>query len=375
MSGSVKQDKQRRTWYFKVDVPSANGGRKQAHKRGFRTKKEAEAALAELEASVRQGTYVMADPTTLAEYLNDTWLPSINSRVRATTADGYRRIVKTHIVPSLGGVKLQALNEPLVEAWVASLVSSGLNPKTVRNIHAVLSKALTDAMRLRLVARNAVSRALLPKVTTPQPRAWRPEELRAFLKRVEADRWATMWRLYAMTGMRRGEVLGLRWSDVDLDDGSLRVVWQRTVAGGRAVEGRPKTASGERTVALDPATVASLRTWRKAQAAERLAVGPAWIDEDGHVFTWPDGDLLWPQSVTRWFREHCVALGLPTVGVHGLRHTAATWMIATGESPKLVSERLGHSNVSITLQTYSHVLPSQDRAAAGRLAAAIDGSP
>lgn len=375
MSGSVKQDKKRRTWSFTVDVPSANGRRKQVHKRSFRTKKEAEAALAELEASVRQGTYVTADPTTLSEYLNDTWLPSIGSRVRATTADGYRRSVKTHIVPSLGSVKLQALSERMVEAWVASLVASGLNPKTVRNIHAVLSGALTDAIRLRLVSRNAASKAMLPKAVRPTPRAWREDDLRTFLSRVRADRWTALWRLLATTGMRRGEVLGLRWADVDLDLGVVNVVLQRTIAGGQVVEGQPKTTSGLRTVALDPGTVASLRAWRKVHNAERLVMGPAWLDPEGHVFTWPDGQPLWPQTVTRWFKDHCTAAGLPPIGVHGLRHTAATWLISSGESPKVVSQRLGHSHVSITLQLYSHVLPAHDRAAAERLARAIDGVP
>jgi integrase len=373
MSGSVKQDKKRRTWFYVADVPSAGGGRKQARARGFRTKKEAEAALAKLMSEVRQGVYVPNVVTTLSSFLNETWLPSITSRVQPTTADGYRRIVKTHIVPALGGVKVQALSEPMVEAWVANLVASGLNPKTVRNIHAVLSKAMADAIRLRLVSRNAASKAMLPKVFRPTPRAWREDDLRVFLGRVKDDRWAAMWRLLATTGMRRGEVLGLRWADVDLDEGSVNVVWQRTVAGGRVAEGQPKTNSGLRTVALDPGTVASLRAWRKVHHAERLAMGPGWVDPDGHMFTWPDGQPLWPQTITRWFKNHCTAAGLPTIGVHGLRHTAATWLISSGESPKVVSQRLGHSHVSITLQLYSHVLPGHDRAAADKFGSAIDG--
>jgi len=374
MSGSVKQDRQSRKWTVIVDVPSPDGRRRQARRRGFKTKKEAEVALAELTASVRDGSYVSTSSTTISSYLNDTWLPSISSRVRPTTADSYRRIVKTHIVPALGAVKVQALSEPMVEAWIATLIAAGVNPKTIRNIHAVLSKALTDAMRLRLVSRNAATRALLPKRSSPKPRAWREEELRTFLRHLDGDRWAPMWRLYAVTGMRRGEVLGLRWSDVDLDDGSVRVVWQRTIAGGKAIEGHPKTTSALRTIALDPATVAALRAWRKAHHEERLAMGEGWLDPDGHVFTWPDGQPLWPQTVTSWFKKHCRELGLTPVGVHGLRHTAATWMIASGESPKVVSERLGHSHVSITLHHYAHVLPAHDRAAAERLALAIDGA-
>jgi integrase len=145
----------------------------------------------------------------------------------------------------------------------------------------------------------------------------------------------------------------------------------RTVVTGRVVSGPPKTTSAGRTIALDSVTATTLRAWRRQQSAERLVMGADWPNTD-IVFTWQDGRSLYPQGVTKWFRAIAAEVNLPQIGVHGLRHTAATWMISSGVSPKLVAERLGHSNVSTTLSLYSHVLPGHDRAAAEALAAAFD---
>jgi integrase len=144
-----------------------------------------------------------------------------------------------------------------------------------------------------------------------------------------------MWRLLAVTGCRRGEVLGLRWEHVDLTAGTVTIAWQRAIAGGVVAEGATKTAAGNRTIALDGTTLAVLRSWRAQQAAERLQMGEGWAGDDW-VFAWPDGTPLWPQTVCRWFREHCDTLALPPIGVHGLRHTAGTFLIGAGENPKLV---------------------------------------
>jgi integrase len=287
------------------------------------------------------------------------------------TFDSYQKIVRLRIIPQIGGMSLQALDEPTVERWVAGLSASGLSAKTVRNGHGVLSISLRDALRLRLVSHNAATAAQLPKVPKQKPRAWSTEEVRRFLNHVRSDRWAPLWRLLATTGMRRGEALGLRWHDVDLEEGVVTVANTRTVVTGRVVSGPPKTTSAGRTIALDSVTATTLRAWRRQQSAERLVMGADWPNTD-IVFTWQDGRSLYPQGVTKWFRAIAAEVNLPQIGVHGLRHTAATWMISSGVSPKLVAERLGHSNVSTTLSLYSHVLPGHDRAAAEALAAAFD---
>ena len=167
----------------------------------------------------------------------------------------------------------------------------------------------------------------------------------------------------------------MRWSDIDLDVATVSLRRARVVAGGRVVEGPTKTMAGERSIALDAETMSVLRSWKSAQSAARLVMGAGWGNEVGLVFTKPGGTPLYPQTITALFKRISLDLGLPTIGVHGLRHSSATMMLASGISPKVVSQRLGHANVSITLDTYSHVLPAHDRAAAdfiGRTLAKAD---
>jgi integrase len=293
-------------------------------------------------------------------------------RVRPTTFDSYDRAVRNHLDPGLGSIELRKLNRATVAVWVSSLQSKGLAAKTVRNVHGVLTKALEDGVELGLVATNVAHKLRhLPSLPSSTPRAWSITQAARFVEHVRRDRWFTMWRYFAVTGCRRGEVLGLRWSDLDLDAGTVVVRNQRTIAGGSVVEGPPKTKHGFRTLALDGQTVAELRSWRRQQTEERLACGAGWHAGD-YVFCWQDGSSIWPQAPTDWFRAHCDELGLPQIGPHGLRHTAGTWMIARGENPKLVAQRLGHSHVSITLGLYAHVLPGHDQAAVDALGAALD---
>jgi len=310
----------------------------------------------------------------VGRYLTETWLPAIVTRVRPTTGDMYRRIIAKHVVPALGAVRIQVLDTATVSAFVSSLLKKGLSPKTVRNVHAVVSKALADAVDAGVVQRNAASAVKLPQVLKRAPRAWSAEQLGCFLDEVASDRHAALWRFLALTGCRRGEALGLRWTDVDLKAGTATLTNQRTIAGGSIVEGAPKTTSGARTLAIDAATVESLRALRAVQSSERLLLGASWPKDD-LVFAHPDGNGLWPQTVTSRFKEIAARLELPLIGVHGLRHTAATWMISQGVSPKVVAERLGHSNVSITLGLYTHVMPAHDRGAAEAFAGALTNAP
>jgi len=242
---------------------------------------------------------------------------------------------------------------------LAQLASSGLAPKSRRKVVGVLSKALADAQRWHYVTHNAVAGAELPRPTRAAARAWSADQLSAFLAHVEGDRLYPLWRFLVATGCRRGEAVGLRWSDLDLEAGTALIANQRSIAGGSVVEGAPKTAAGARTVALDPETVAVLARWRRDQREEFLAAGVR--PERGYVFTGREGGPLWPQGVTDRMAAITRQLGHPPIGVHGLRHSAATWMMGAGVSPKVVQQRLGHANVSVTLGIYSHVMPRRGR--------------
>lgn len=371
--GSVKKDASGR-WFYVVDLRPAGGSRRQVKKRGFRTKTEAVDELRKFQTRVHNGLEVDPSTVTVRAYLEDHWLPSLPMTVRPSTLDTYQRLVRLHIVPHLGDVKLQKLERVQIAKWLAKLSSSDLSPKYVKNVHGVLSKALHDAIEYELLARNVATKPKgMPAIEPRPPRAWNAEELRRFLVSTAGDRLGPVWRLIGTTGLRRGEALGLRWQDVDVDASTITVVRQRTIASGRLVEGPPKTRAGHRTVSIDAGTMAVLRTWRATQAAERLMMGAGWPDHD-LVFTNADGTGLWPQTVTAAFRDVSERLGLQLIGVHGLRHTAATWMISQGINPRVVQQRIGHSNVSVTLGLYTHVLPGHDRDAADAFALALDGA-
>jgi integrase len=372
MRGSIKKDESGR-WCFVVDVRTPSGGRRQIRRRGFTTRRAAEQALQHLLGEVASGAFVEPSRLTVADYLTEYWLLALPAVVRPTTADTYERLVRRHIIPAFGDVRLQRLERAQVASWVSGLARSGLAPKTVRNIHGVLAKALADAVDLELVNRNSAARPrTMPRAVPADPQVWRPEETTAFLSATAEDRLGALWRFIAVTGCRRGEALGLCWTDVDLAAGAAVIKRQRTIAGGSVVEGPPKTAAGKRTVALDEGTVRALRAWRRVQARDRLRHGATWIDT-GLVFTTPTGGGLWPQRVSATFRDLALELELPHIGLHGLRHTAATFMIASGINPKVVQQRLGHANVSVTLGLYTHVLPAHDRDAAELLGRALDG--
>jgi integrase len=239
-------------------------------------------------------------------------------------------------------------------------VASQLDGRTVNYVHTIVHRAMKDAVRWGRLVRNPADAADPPRggQKSDGVHSWDAATLRKFLAEsaTSADRLHALWVLLATTGMRRGEALGLRWSDVDLDAGRLRVVQTIIQVRSEVTIGEPKTARGRRPIALDSGTVAVLRELRKRSLEERMLVGPD-FDDCGLVFHKPDGSCLRPDAVSATFVRRVGSAGLPALTLKGLRHTWATLALERGIHPRVVQERLGHSTIAITLGIYSHVAP------------------
>lgn len=354
-----------------VDLPRdpSTGGRRQKW-HPFSSRKEAQQGLTEILSRLNCGTYVEGSKQTIGAFL-DEWFVATAATRRASTNATYRSVISSHLVPHIGATRLQALTPATLNALYSTLLVSGKSASTVRYVHAVMRKALKDAQRWNMVARNVADSADPPRITRRQIRTWSAREVRTFLGHVEADRLYAAYVLAATTGMRRGEVLGVRWQDVDLDQGRLSIS-QTLVAVGRDVHfSEPKTARGRRMIALDPHTTRSLRAHRERQMFERAVAG-RYVDHD-LVFAEADGSPLSPDAFSEAFWRHAASANLPRIRFHDLRHTHATMALAAGVHPKVVSERLGHASVAFTLDTYSHAIPAMQETAADLVASLVFG--
>jgi integrase len=363
MRGHVRR--RGKKWSVVLDVGTdEHGKRKQRWHSGYHTKNEAEDALTNLLGQLQTGTYVAPARRAVGDFLEREWLPAIRHTIRPLTHESYERACRNHLIPLLGNVPLQRLTPAQVNTAYATLLGR-LAPGTVRQVHAVLHRALEAAVRWGYVVRNVADAADPPTPTRKRElRTWTAEELTRFLVAAEGHRLRPMFVVLASSGARRGEALGCRWEDLDLDAGRWQIRRARVPGARTVVESEPKTAAGRRVVALDPATVRVLQTWRKRQLEERMAWGPAWTDS-GYLFTREDGIPLTPRQASDAFSALAKRAEVPRIGgIHALRHTWATLALQAGVHPKVVAERLGHSSVRITLDTYSHVTAGMQESAA-----------
>lgn len=379
-----------RRWGFVHDGPpdAGTGGRRQVKRRGFTRERDAQSALRL--GRVEQGLHVDHLRLTVAAYLR-AWVDGLS--VKPTTERNYRVCIETHLIPTstptgrsrpgIGGVPLQRLTAEHLDVLYRWLERQGrrdgepLAPKSVRHVHTCLRKTLADAVERGYVLRNVADLAHPPTQKASRSRSakavWSPMQLRAFLSAAADDPLYAALMLLSSTGMRRGEVAGLRWSTVDVEAGALTVRYTTTMVGGTVIDqDSAKTDAGERTIALDPAPVHALRDHRRAQLEDRVAAGEAWTDS-GRVFADHVGRPIRPDVFLRRVRSNADAAGLPPVTVHQLRHSYATAALRAGVPVEVLSKRLGHASVAITLDTYRHVQEGEDHAAAVLAAGAILG--
>lgn len=365
-------------WEFVVDLgPGPDGKRRQARRRGFPTKKSAQEELDRLRVRVHEGTFVELTRVTVSDYL-ETWLEGcVVTGLAPSTVSSYRRLLRGHVIAHLGAVRLQGLQPGQLDQLYARLLGKGLSPRTVRYAHTVVRKALSDAMRKGLVVRNVADLADPPSAKAaraPEMAFWSPAELDRFLVHVSGDALGPLLHLTAMTGLRRGEVCGLRWADVDLDGSRVTVRRQLGVIDGKlAFSERPKSDHGRRSIDLDADTAAVLRRHRVVQAERRLAIGAGWRDHD-LAFCGTAGEPLNPEAVAKRFDRLAKAAGLPRVRFHDLRHSHCAHLIAAGRNAKEISRRLGHASVTFTYDRYGHLMPDADAQAAAAVAALVYGA-
>jgi len=373
--GSIRKDPERGTWSFTVDVPGIAAKRRQIKRRGFATKKAAQAALVEVLGEVQHGVFVAPSRLTTRAYLTS-WLDQLSATGRRpSTVAGYRGLVERHALAMIGPVPLGELGPLQIDAVYRRMHEAGLSARSIRFLHTVLHRAFADAERKGIVARNPVRGATPPSAgaaRAPERTVWTPDQLRQFLGSVAEHHHGALFRTAALTGMRRGELLGLTWEAINLDGNQLAVRQSLIEVDGSTLISEPKTARSRRTIDLDPGTVAAIRAHRSQQLRMRLLFGQGWEDT-GFVFVSPDGSPFKPESVSQGFERAVKRSGLPRIRFHDLRHTHATHLLASGANPKLVSERLGHSSVAFTLDTYGHVLPGQQADAAAAVALLVDG--
>jgi len=287
------------------------------------------------------------------------WLEATKPSIRERTWVRYEQYVRLHVEPTLGKLSLTKLTPQHLQRLYAERLDAGLSPTTVHHLHATVHKALEQAVRWGLLGRNVADLVDPPRIARFEIQTLSPGDARALLEAAACDRLETLYVLALTTGMREGEVLGLRWRDVHFDANALEIrgSLQRVPTG--MIIAEPKTSKSRRRVGLTDTAITALRQHRARQAAERLRLGPAWENALDLVFTDETGG---PIDATKFLRNSFAPLlkraGLPPMRFHDLRHTAATLLLGRGIHPKIVSEMLGHSQIAITLDLYSHVTPT-----------------
>jgi integrase len=323
-----------------------------------KTRDEVRDKLIEALGNRAQGLVFDAGTLTVGEYLGRWLKDSVRGTVRVSTYEVTRHMVEPHIIPALGRIKLKDLNSAHVRGFYREKLDSGLSAATVRKMHGALHKALKQAVSDGLIPRNVCEAVKPPKVERKEVTPLDQDQARALLEAVAGDRFEALYVLAIHTGMREGELLGLRWEDVDLERGILRLRRALVREGGRTVLGDLKTAKSRRGVRLTSAAAEALRGQLERQMEEMERMGSLY-QPGGLVFATESGTLINPSNLrNRSFKPLLKRVGLPDICFHDLRHTCATLLLSQGTHPKLVQELLGHATIAMTLDTYSHFLPS-----------------
>ncbi|MDP1383003.1 tyrosine-type recombinase/integrase [Priestia megaterium] len=353
-----KKAKSGYTWSFTIEtgVDSLTGKRKQTTRRGFATKKEAENAAKELSTQLENGLNIVDNKMNLNQFLPK-WLEMAAKRkVRETTFDNYQRAVNVRILPILGHVGLTDLNGPVCQKFFNHLVDEGLSERYIEYIYTVLNGALEKAIDWDLLLKNPLRKVDIPRGRRRKYVVWTKEELIRFLQfsKIENVHYSALFFVCGYTGLRRGEMLALKWQDINSEKGTLHVQRNLIYREGNFSYGPLKTESSNRIIKLDDDTLRVLLQHKKRQSELKLLYGPRYSQED-LIFCREDGQAIYPRTMTTIFNRAIKKAEVPKIRFHDLRHTHATLLLEAGVSLKEVQERLGHSSIKMTGDIYAHV--------------------
>jgi integrase len=337
-----------------------------------KTHEEARGKLISLLSDQQRGIPIPTERQTVARFL-DSWLTDVvKDSTRPKTYRTYSDLIKHHIAPVLGKKQLVKLTPQDVQRFLKNKLESGLSARTVKHINDTLRAALNVGMTWGLVHRNVAALVKPPRIEKQEMKVFTPEQARAFLESVKGHRLEALFWLALTLGLRRGELLGLRWADIDLDAGTLRVNQALQRVSGELELTELKTEKSRRALPMTPLLIGAMRAHRTRQLEERLALGERWHDS-GLVFCSTIGTPLEPRNLNRTFDALVKNASLPKIRLHDTRHSCATLLLAQGVPPRTIMEILGHSQISLTMNTYSHVLPAMKQEAIGMMDSILGG--
>ncbi|EGK10195.1 phage integrase family site-specific recombinase [Desmospora sp. 8437] len=370
-------------WAIVLDIgKKADGSRNRKWFSGFKTKKEAQSFLNQKLHQIESGTYVEPSKITLGEYLNR-WLKDyaeLNTAPR--TYQGYEYMITQHIIPQIGDIPMDKLKPMHIQGYYSEKLakgrkdgSGGLSPRSVLHHHRILHQALDQAVKWQVIPMNPAKSVTPPKPQRKQINTLSREQVHQLLSATKNTPYYEQIFFAINTGMRRGEIFGLRWKDVDFANRtiSVRQTIQRIKNKGLVFRDTTKTDGSRRSIAVSDSVIHMLNRIKKRQAQEKISCGPLYQDHD-LIFANSDGTPINIDYLSREFGRLIKRMKLPHIRFHDLRHTHATLLLQQGEHPKVVSERLGHSTITITMDTYSHVMPNMQKEAAQKLDNFLFGS-
>jgi integrase len=374
MAGSIQKTSGPRGTAYLVRVefpPDPVTGKRRQRSKSYNTKKEAEKALSAWLVEIEYGTAIEPSKLTTGDLL-ERWFAVHRTDLRPASVALYETMLNRHIIPDLGAVPLLKLAPQHLTTFYAEKRrngklngSGGLSSRSVRILHNIIHEALDWAVKHQILARNVTDAIDAPKFSYKEKQVWTAEESRRLLAAAADHEWGPLFLMLLSTGMRRGECLGLRWRDLDWQAGKVRIAQQVTAVKGQIALGEPKTPKARRSVTLAPSCLAALKEHRSGQLESRLKARE-WEDHD-LIFCTSRGKPIHPRNVGRTLDRLCEVAGVPRLSVHQTRHTHTTLLFQDGQNIKMISERLGHSSVGVTLEIYAHLAENAQDAAASAM--------